>query len=1084
MPQLKVIRASAGSGKTHTLSGEFLRLLFTDADYFRHILAVTFTNKATNEMKSRIVRELHLLSSGEPSSQVNDLIIHTGLSENEVREKANTILKRLLHHYSNFSVSTIDAFFQRIIRSFTRELGLQGTYSIELDTESLLTEVIDQLLIQAETDKSLLAWLVNYAESLIEKGDSWNLRQSIRTLGKEIFREEFKSSSYQVAGKYGDRNFLNKYRQELHARFHLIGKEYRDFGYLAKTILQKAGLESDDFFMKSKGPVGFLLKLVSGEFIEPTSTAKQAAANPEKWFTKQSLHAGKIRQISENELMPLMQRVLDYYNKNFRDYFTLEVILKNIFTLGILSDLSRLAYRWCNDNNAFLLPEAPVFLHRIIDGNDTPFIYEKAGYWYHHFMIDEFQDTSLMQWLNFKPLISNSLSQDYDNLVVGDVKQSIYRWRNSNWTILAKGIDHDFPPGIIHNLSLRQNWRSGKRIIEFNNWFFQDAAVCLEEEFLNLLHGDGYPQDRFGMDPVTGIYADTRQEPGNDNHPDGKIRISFIEEDDEADFNEKVNQRLINLLNELQKKGYNPGDIAIITRKNKEAKQVADFLLNYEIHNPEAGHRFPVISDEALRLGGSSTVVFLISLLKYLVNPDDLVCTYYILLYYKNNLVEGKKSDRWLLPDNSVASRNKELAELLPDGFFELTGSAGAISLAEITERLISIFRLAQIRGEQVYLNAFRDLVHEYGEKNAADPGKFLEYWDDTGKEKSVSALSGQEAIRIFTVHKAKGLEFKIVILPYCNWELNTSHNSILWCKPEDAPFNDLDLVPVAYSSRLKKTVFAGDYYTEFLNQYTDNLNLLYVSYTRACNGLFVFCKKGKEDVLNNVSVLVRRVLRNKFTGPGSDSSPVLFPGCYNEMEDCYSFGDLPEKVAETERSPVENIPPSNVTSTMASQRIQVAYQGRIYLDPAVNQPKRPLNKGKILHEIFTSIRTKQDIIPAINKMYLHGKLNHEERDNYITQIAHLMNDVQVLSWFMDDWYVLAEAEIILPEGISRRPDRVMIKEEQVLVIDYKFGEKTDPSYHRQVEQYIRLLKQMGYMQVQGFIWYVMMGKVAEVSEK
>ncbi len=427
-------------------------------------------------MKSRIIGELDLLAQNRESKQMPALIRSTGLSEIQLRAKASVILKKLLHHYSDFSVSTIDSFFQRIIRSFTRELGLQGTYSIELDTETLLTDVIDLLLTEAGNDKSLLSWLGDYAESLIERGENWNLRKSMRSLGKEIFREEFKSLSNLASSQYGNREFLQSFRQELYAAFHLIEKEYRAFGHQAMSILDSAGFTVDDFSKKGSGPAGFLVKLANGEFRKPTDTAEQAALNPEKWFTKTSPDAAAIRALAETKLMPLMQRVSAYYENHNRQYYTLEVVLKNMFTLGILSDLSRLAYRWCNENNAFLLPEAPLFLQKIIDGNDTPFIYEKAGYWYHHFMIDEFQDTSLLQWQNFKPLISNSLSQDYDNLVVGDAKQSVYRWRNSNWTILSSGVAQEFPGGIIHNISLEYNWRSSKNIIEFNNRFFNEAA--------------------------------------------------------------------------------------------------------------------------------------------------------------------------------------------------------------------------------------------------------------------------------------------------------------------------------------------------------------------------------------------------------------------------------------------------------------------------------------------------------------------------------------------------------------------------------------------------------------------------------
>lgn len=1074
MPHLKVIRASAGSGKTYTLANEYLRLLFADTENFRHILAVTFTNKATNEMKSRIVRELHTLSSGQPASMLADLMEHTEFTEKQIRNKAAIILKKILHQYSGFSVSTIDSFFQQIIRAFTRELGLQGTYSIELDTETLLTTVIDKLLVRAETDKSLLNWLGNYAESLIEKGESWNFRKSIRTLGKEIFREEFKSLPDNVLKRFNHRDSLRQYQQDLFSRLRTIESDYRNFGKRTAAILQRSGLSTDDFSMKQSGPAGFLMKLATGEFRKPTPTAILAAGNVEKWYTRNSSKTREIALLAGKELMPLMQRTVEYYDAYHLEYYTLEVILKNIYTLGILSDLSQLAYQWCSENNAFLLPEAPQFLQKIIDGNDTPFIYEKAGYWFNHFMIDEFQDTSIMQWLNFRPLISNSLSQGFDNLVVGDVKQSIYRWRNSTWTILAGELEKEFQSGIIRSRSLDRNWRSGMNIIKFNNNFFQEAAGIMDQEFRLALESGEYSGVQFADAPVSRIYSDTRQEPGDHKRPDGLVRISFLQEEDDHDFYDLVNRDLVQLLGELLDKGYSPSDIALITRKNKEAKLLADFLLSYNNENPDFRHKLDVISDEALRLGSSPVVIFLTSLLQYLVDPGDPICSYYILVFFKNHLSGQNNTDRRILPDHDANARQKELSTLLPASFFDLTASTMALSLSELTERLISIFGLSRFTGELVYLDAFRDLIQEYGQKQVADPVKFIEYWHETGKEKSVSAPAGQEAVRILTIHKSKGLEFNIVIIPYCTWELTSMHNTILWCKPDNSFISGSGAMPVNYSSKLKKTYFAGQYYEELLNQYIDNLNLLYVAFTRPCDALYIYCKQEKEDTLKNVGGLAQKILNEHLS---------VFDGNFDERGNYFTSGYLADKDKNRREKPGEIFEPEGIPVENVSGRIHIAYAGKIYMDPTVHQPKRPINEGKILHEIFTSIRTQDDIIRSVTGMFLHGKINQAEKDRYINLIAHLMNDIQVLSWFTGDWKVLTEAEIILPDSMSKRPDRVMMREELALIIDYKFGERMDHAHHRQVGEYIGLLRQMGYPKVEGYLWYVMLDKVVRIDD-
>ncbi len=1042
MPHLKIIRASAGSGKTFSLTLEYLRLLYAERDNFMHILAVTFTNKATEEMKTRIIRELHLLSSGQPSEQLKSLMELTGLPEQEVRSQAKTILRRLLHHYSGFSVSTIDSFFQKIIRGFTRELGIQGGYSIELDTETLLTSIINRLLVLAETDKSLLLWLTAFAESLIEKGESWDLKKGMRALGGEIFRESFRSFDDAALGKYSNRGFLRDYQVELHALRNRVEKEYRGFGRRAAAILESNGLSVDDFNSKTRGPAGFLVKLETGELRRPNPTAIQAATSPEKWYAVNSPIKGRIHALAEHELMPLMQQFIAYDSHNGRPYFTAGVILKNLYTLGILSDLSYLADAWCNENNAFLLSDAPVFLNRIIDGNDTPFIYEKAGYWFHHYMIDEFQDTSLLQWSNFKPLISNSLSQNYDNLTVGDVKQSIYRWRNSNWEILDSLIHQDFLPGITDTITLTCNWRSKADLIQFNNRFFNTAAAKLQQVYNQVLADQESVAAGSGDNAIIDLYRNLEQEPGNAGNLGGFIRIDCLEDKEESDFSDLVNQRLIALLCELQDKGYRLGDVAILTRKNIEARQIADFLLQYALEHPDSGYRFDVISDEALQLGSSTVVNFLIGLLRFLEDPTDLTNSYML----------QRIGETFLAADNITgileSPRFKE----------DLT----SCSLMEIIERLTATFQLEKCSGERVYMQAFRDMILDYSRKNSSEVSRFLEYWDDSGKGKSISAPAEQEAIRILTIHKSKGLEFKIALIPYCTWELTSSRGSFIWCKPPVAPFDKLELIPLAFTSRLKDTLFAGDYYQEFLRQLIDNLNLLYVAFTRAREGLFVLCKPAGTGPVKNVSDLIYSVL-------GTSS---LIQGTLSD-----NHAEIPvrdEKGAEFRPVPLQVI----------YDRIRIAFQGGMIIDPAVDQPSRPISEGKLLHEIFTMVRDASDVQKAITTLQLKGIITQSEKEKYRLLVEQAIADPQVNHWFTGDWKILNEAEIILPGGGIRRPDRVMTRRDRTLVLDYKFGNRIDSVHEKQVREYACLLSDMGYSGVEACLWYVKLGKVVQVELK
>ena len=678
MPQFKVIRASAGSGKTFNLTREYLRLLFEENDAFMHILAVTFTNKATEEMKSRIIRELYYLASDRPSKQIKGLITDTGLTETQIRNKASVILKKLLHRYSSFSVNTIDSFFQRIIRSFTRELGIQEGYTIELDTDLVLTEIIDRLLIKAEQDKELLSWLTLFAESLIEKGESWNLRKGIRNLGKEIFKEDFRSLGDASLKIISDRSFLSTYRGNLYALVHQIENTYKEFGLKAIELLKTHGLRVEDFSMKNRGPAGFLVKLAGGSFIDPNATAVQASISAEKWYTAASPRKAEIQKIAVNHLMPLLQQVIVFHTKNGQTYHTASVILKNLYTLGILMDLSELADTWCNENNAFLLPEAPGFLNKIIDGNDTPFIYEKAGCWYHHFMIDEFQDTSIMQWLNFKPLISNSLSQNFDNLAVGDTKQSIYRWRNSNWEILENNINQDFLQGIVGSVTLKENWRSRSNIIIFNNQFFTSAAAILQDAFEQSVADVNDLPDISIFRPINELYRDMEQVPGNPDNQGGYVHVEYISNGDDAAFYETVNDKVVRLLYELLSLGYQLNDIALLTRKNKEATQLADFLLKF---NEDGKPRIDVISDEALRLGSSVVVNTLVSLLKYMIDPKDQTNNYFVVTSCLNYVYDGTPAKKWIAPGGNENSPPGGAEYILPAEFLKLVSSGKSYSL-------------------------------------------------------------------------------------------------------------------------------------------------------------------------------------------------------------------------------------------------------------------------------------------------------------------------------------------------------------------------------------------------------------------
>ncbi|MBN2812699.1 MAG: UvrD-helicase domain-containing protein, partial [Bacteroidales bacterium] len=911
-----------------------------------------------------------------------------------------------------------------------------------------------QLLLKSENDKALLNWLTMFAESLIEKGDHWNFKKSIHQLGMEIFNEKFRFIDEKSLSLIANRNFLNEYKSTLIALSRNIESESRTYGVKATSVIGNYGFTIDDFSNKERGPAGFLEKLSTLPLKEPNTTARNATEDPKKWFTAGSSKKNLISQVAQQELMPLMQQYIAFYEANSCRYYTALAILKNLYTLGILTDLSQLAAAWCADNNAFLLAEAPGFLRKIIDGNDTPFIYEKAGCWYHHFMIDEFQDTSQLQWLNFKPLISNSLSQGFDNLAVGDAKQSIYRWRNSNWEILEYQIHNDFA-GAVQAVTLNENWRSLDNIIAFNNRFFSDTANIIREEF-NRTSAQLPADEQLKLsETISRLYGNSSQQPGDRTKKGGLVQVEYIQQEEELAYTDAVCLKIADLLCQLQDKGYRLSDIALLTRTNREAKLLADFLLQQSLDKAGSGYRFDVISDEALRLGSSLVVNTLVALLQYLLNNTDRTNNYLLQAMLENYLMAEKPDRKWLNPDNTVSGKMSN-ESWLPKDFLELAASSGAYTLLEIVERTIKIFHFENFTGEMVYLQAFRDLVMRYTQQHGGDLSRFLDFWNETGKEVPVSAPASQDAIRILTLHKSKGLEFKVTIIPFCNWELVSHGKSFIWCKPIGEPFDKLPALPLQFGVPLKHTLFAADYHTEYYRQLIDNINLLYVAFTRAREAMFIYAKPRKDDQLKTISDVLVRVLGNS-----------------NHTEGFITTQVNAEK-------PQESVPviPESATPVNIVNRLRIAFQGKLMIDPQANKPSRPVNEGRLLHAIFTNIKYAGDASAAMERAVLSGLITVIEQSRYADFIQQALKNEQVADWYKTDWKIINEAEIVMPGGSTRRPDRVMTRNNTTVVVDYKFGALENPAYEKQVRDYARLLTEMGYRNVTGYLWYVTLSKI------
>ncbi|MBI4648536.1 MAG: UvrD-helicase domain-containing protein [Bacteroidia bacterium] len=1108
-PQLSVFRASAGSGKTYRLTMEYLNLIFENPYNYKHILAVTFTNKATGEMKSRILLELYLLSVTKDSNYRNYLCEKFNLSQEKVQERANRILNLILHDYSRFSVFTIDSFYQTILRAFVKEIGLQAGFNLELDTAKILDKVIDRVFLDISANDILRNWLVRFTEDKIHSGKSWNLKSDMFDFGQEIFKEKFQLFDKELHEKLAGKDFIAQYLSSLNGVISYFENRMQQIGTEALEIMNKENLAIEDFIYGKAGIAGYFKKLTEKSDFEPTVRPRAGLNNPEAWHKKSDVNAEKITNAFNNGLNRLLGMAIDFYDNEHCKYNTGLHIANFIYLLGICTDITAKLREYIAEKNIFLISDTNRFLYEIIKNNNAPFIYEKTGNIYKYFMIDEFQDTSAMQWNNFKPLLNESLASGNRNLVVGDVKQSIYRWRNSDWNLLAEQINSDFAETIVKTENLKYNWRSKKNIIDFNNAVFQYAPEILKKLFVSQLTQAQSSLQYLSDIPekITNAYRDTLQLLPDNNRQGGYVNIRFLKNHDKA-WTAEVLEQLPKIIEQLQQKQYKLNDIAILVRTQKQGVDVARYMLEYK--NSEKvipGCKYDVISDEALYLGSSPAIRLLLFSLNYLNDPHNKINIAALINEYHRHSLNKAEIDKPLFVPGLV-----ECAPLFaPDPLFALDlveCDLGArlktstnhgplpsdmkktfeelklLPFYEQVEMLIAFFELNNIPSEFPYLQAFQDIILKLSKNNPVDLKTFLDWWEDEGNQHTISISNDQDAVRILTIHKAKGLEFRIVIVPFCNWELEHSgkFSNILWCNPYQEPFKTLGLVPVKYSSSLASTHFFKEYYTEKMQSYVDNLNLLYVAFTRAKEMLYAFCPAPKKDTdaIKAVSDVLYNILSVECTVDSAQNIISLHKS-WSSQDLIFELGNISLRSEAEKKSEISEFNPDFYPAGIPKIQQKHKEAGREFFIATHAELQERINYGTLLHNIFENIHIPADAEKAVKKAVYEGRITSGEESMILQKIRAYLSQPQPVGWFSEKKQVKTEAAILLENGTTQRPDRVIIEGNKATVIDYKFATAESNKHKEQVKEYIEYLNKMGYADVEGYVWYPDLGRVIKV---
>ncbi len=1071
---LTIYSASAGSGKTFRLAASYLSALFRSRHQYRKILAVTFTNKATAEMKGRILDQLNRLASGMDSEYLGELVAVTGRSEHALRSGAREILLSILHDYSRFSVSTIDAFFQKVIRAFARECGLNSAFSVEIDHSLILATAVDEMIASAAADRNLRNWLMRYILSNIDEEKSWNIKESILSLSEELFREKFKILSSAEIDNLKDKDFLLTYIEKLNALKSSFEKKLITLGRKAEQVFSEFGLTDDMFYNKSRGVPGYVRALAGGKIARPGEKVRAILDDPPRWATGNP-HPSLHKAVNES-LGSTLKEAINLYDETIIDYNTANAILQNFYALGILSDVLSKVHEVASAGNMFLISDAGELLSLITRGDQIPFIYEKIGARYENYMIDEFQDTSILQWSNFQPLIENSMSEGNDNMVVGDVKQSIYRFRNSDWKILGGMLEPEAGNQRIKSVSLQSNFRSRSNIISFNNAFFSVLPGLLDRIFPGNPAGISFRK----------LYAEAVQlDPGRS--PGGYVRLEFIENDPGEeqgndlpgssegspkkrtgnDWKANVLQKLPVIIESILEKGYSPSDIGILVRDGREGAEVMKALIGYSGSLPESrdNHRFNVVSNDSLVFSGSNVITFIISALRVMISPDDLISRALMTRYYLFATGASEPDRVTLFRDDLLSGTDGHL----PGGYEAFLEEAGKMTLPDAAEAIIEFSGVGDYSWNVPYLVSFMDIVLEYSRSRGADLRSFIEWWELAGESKSVTLPSGMDAVRVLTIHKSKGLEFPVVILPFLSWNLDhrPSRRPVIWVRPGKSPFNDLGIVPLKYSSELSETIFAGDYTEERFNSFLDNLNLLYVAMTRAIDALYGFVPPDAGPS-GGIAALIREAVQGEFSPEGvSDAVQGEMTGSGGRV---LEFGTVP--VVQHKKESGRSLTLTTYKVEKRPQSLRLKLHAGNYFGTEGERTREMTNYGLMMHEIFAGIACLEDVPEAVASMVIEGKIPENEAGSLVERFNDLISGQAVSSWFDPGNTLMKEAEILLPSGSIKRPDRIIVRNGNATIIDFKFGEK-DPEHAIQINQYRNLLEMMGYRNTEAYIWYV-----------
>ncbi len=1026
----QVYNASAGSGKTFTLVKEYLKVLLNSDNVFtfQKVLAITFTNKAAGEMKERVLSSLQDFSEGKKNDLFQLILHETTIDKDVIRERSQKILKAILQNYSAFSITTIDSFTHKIIKSFAHDLGLSLNFEVEMDAISLLNEAVDILISKIGTDKKLTKLLIDYSLDKTDDDKSWDISRDLNEFAKVLLNEDdikhFRELSKKSLNDFTNlKSKLFLHQKELKIEFKKIGKD-------CLGLIASHDLEHKDF-IRATIPKFFSdidSKAFNFSYLSRSETVQKAIEN-NQYYSKST------KDLIAQSIDSIVPEIINFFQKSkvvHSQFLMNKLALKNIIPLAVLNNINIELETIKEENNIRLNAEFNQLISDNIKEQPAPFIYERIGQRFQHYFIDEMQDTSMLQWQNLIPLIDNALAQENGNLLlVGDGKQAIYRWRGGKAEqFIALGSQTENPFAVPKEIkNLETNFRSYSEVINFNNSFFKHIASFIQNESYKNLFLDGNNQLE---NPKKG----------------GFVSLSFLDKEERnEDEKSKYSKKVLEKINEL-KNNFSLGEICILTRKRSDGVVIANHLLENGIG---------IISSETLLLQNSPKVCFIIDVLKVLQNPNDEETRFEMLYFLQQHLqIENLKHTFF---KEFVKADNKIIFKALKSyGISFEISTFYQMPFYEKIEEIIRGFNL--INSSDAYVQFFLDVVLEKQRKNN-DISEFLEFWEIKKTSLSIVAPESANAVQIMTIHKSKGLEFPVVIFP-CDVDIYRQINPKVWINKLPENYDNFKELLLPYNKELShvNNTCLNIYNKQREELELDNFNLLYVSLTRAVEQLHIITEKKisskGEEKINFYSGIFINYLKKI--------------NLWNDDLLEYSFG---VKMRISKKEIMENV--AEIHEKFISTHWQ---EHNVVLLPGASKlwdttQGEAINFGNLIHEIFSKINTKYNIDKIVEQFKKDGFINELQSKEIKNKIFSVVNHPKLKKYFSEDVIVYNEREIVDVDNQVLIPDRLVFNDSnEVVIIDYKTGISSN-DHHQQILKYERILNSMDYKVIKKILIYI-----------